>query len=138
VEEAEPAAEAKLEMQRLITSPTGANRYSFVIEAGALDHGFGGVEVMNGQFDFLTDVTRMPHVAFGVIPPLAGRRIRPGEGFYIFDEHLVRSETWTGTLRTRRMDQIAFYVRTFGMLREMAVYGEAVRGLIEEARSRLR
>lgn len=137
VQEAEPAAAAKLERQRLITSPTGANGYSFVIEAGALDHGFGGVEVMGEQFDFLDAVTRMPHVSFGIIPPLAGRRIRPGEGFYIFDERLVRSETWTGTLATRRRDQITFYVRIFVLLREMAVYGTAAWILIEEARNRL-
>jgi hypothetical protein len=36
------------------------------------------------------------------------------------------------------MDQIAFYGRTFEMLREMAVYGEAVRALIEAARNHLR
>ncbi|PSK96195.1 helix-turn-helix protein [Murinocardiopsis flavida] len=136
--EVEPAARAKLEMQRLLTAPTGANTYSFVIEAGALDHGVGGPAVMNGQFDFLIEVTRMPHVAFGIIPPLAARHIRPGEGFYIFDEGLVRSETWTGLMRTRRQDQIAFYVKIFGMLRGMAVYGAPARDLIEDARNRLR
>lgn len=136
-EEAEPAAEAKLVRQRLITSPTGQNTYSFVIEAGALEHGFGGMEVMDDQLDFLIEVTRMPHVALGIIPPSAKREVRPGEDFYIFDQHLVRSEMWTGTLATRRVDQIAFYVRIFGLLRDLAVYGDAARELIDAARGRL-
>ena len=92
---------------------------------------------MNEQLDFLIRMTRMPHVSLGIIPPNASRAIRPGEDFYIFDTKLVRSEMWTGTLATRRAEQIAFYVKIFGMLSDMAVRGEAARELIEDARMRL-
>jgi len=137
LEEAEPAADAKMERQGLLTAPTGKNLYSFVIEAGVLDHGFGGDEVMAGQLDFLVAVTRMPHVVLGVIPPMTVRSVRPGEGFYIFDDRLVRSTTWTGVMATEQSEQIALYMRIFRMLSDLAAYGSTARELIEDARSRL-
>jgi transcriptional regulator with XRE-family HTH domain len=136
-EEAEPAAAAREERRRLLTAPTGRNTYAFLVEAGALGNGFGGPAVMDEQLAFLLDVTRMPHVTFGIIPPLTHRSIWPGSGFYIFDEGLVRSETWTGVLASRRPDEIAFYLRIFNLLRELAVHGDAARRLIEDARSHL-
>jgi transcriptional regulator with XRE-family HTH domain len=136
-EDVEAAADARLARQHLVTRPTGTSTYSFVIEAGALTHGFGGDAVMHEQLDFLLHVTRLPNVAFGIIPPLSGRDIRPGEGFYLFDDQLVRSEMWAGGFRTRRPDQIAFYLRIFNALRGLAVHGAAARELIETARGHL-
>jgi Domain of unknown function (DUF5753) len=136
-QDVEAAADARLSRQHLVTAPTGNNTYSFVIEAGALDHGFGGDTVMHEQLDFLLRVSGLPNVTFGIIPPLSSRAIRPGEGFYIFDEQLVRSEMWSGAFRTRRPDQVAYFVRIFRMLRELAVYGAAARELIEAARGHL-
>ncbi|MFC4912977.1 Scr1 family TA system antitoxin-like transcriptional regulator [Actinomadura gamaensis] len=138
VEEARPAARAKLARQALLLRPTGRNAYHFVIEAGVLDIGHGGAEAMDAQLDFLVQVTRMPHVAFGIIPPLADRRIVSKEGFYIFDERLVRADVWTVAIETRRREQIDFYLRVFDDLRRMAVYGDPARELIEAARQRLR
>jgi transcriptional regulator with XRE-family HTH domain len=134
--EADPAANAKLARQEQLTSPTGT-RFHFLVEAGALDHGFGGQEVMNEQFDFLLSVTRMPHVSFGVIPPMADRQLRGGEGFYVFDERLVRTTLWTGVLTTRRKDEIGFYLKLFSELHKQATYGKGARSLIGQARDRL-
>lgn len=137
VEDVEAAADARLSRQHLLTTPNGANNYSFVIESGALEQGFGGDAVMHNQLNFLLRATRLPNVALGIIPPLSSRTVRPGEGFYIFDEQLVRSEMWSGGFRTRRPDEIAYFVRIFGMLRELAVYGNAARDLIAVARRNL-
>ncbi|OFB43291.1 hypothetical protein Manayef4_12170 [Frankia sp. CgMI4] len=134
LDEVEAAADARLSRQHLVTEPTGTNTYSFVIEAGALEHGFGGDAVMHEQLDFLLRVVGLPTVSFGIIPPLSRRVIRPGEGFYIFDDQLVRSEMWSGGFRTRQPDQIAYFVRIFNALRGLAVYGAAARDLIETAR----
>lgn len=136
-DDVDAAADARLSRQHLVTNPNGNNTYSFVIEAGALEHGFGGDAVMHEQFDFLLGVTRLPNVALGIIPPLSSRTIRPGEGFYIFDDQLVRSEMWSGGWRTRRPDQIAYFLRLFNMLRALAVYGPAARAQIEQARELL-
>lgn len=137
VEEARSAAKAKMARQALLTAPTGRNTFHFVIEAGVLDIGHGGPEVMAAQFDFLVEVTRMPHVAFGIIPPRTDRTVLSKEGFYMFDESVVRSDCWTVAMETRRKDQIVYYLKVFDGLRRMAVYGDAARDLIERVRGRL-
>ncbi|WP_169807910.1 helix-turn-helix domain-containing protein [Actinomadura hibisca] len=131
----ETAADARLSRQHLVTAGNGLNKYSFVIEHGALEHAFGGNTTMSEQLGFLHQVTRLPNVALGIIPPWAKRHVRAGEGFYLFDEQLVRSEMWSGGFRTRRPEELAFFVRLFGQLRGMAVYGDEARTLIETARN---
>lgn len=138
VAEARPAAHAKMARQAILLGATGRNRYHFIMESGALAIGFGGSEVVLRQLDFLDEVTRMPHVALGIIPPLTDRVLLAREGFYIFDERMVRADTWLATIETHRKDQVAFYLKVFDTLRQMAVYGDQARALIEEARSRLR
>ncbi|MBO2452963.1 helix-turn-helix transcriptional regulator [Actinomadura barringtoniae] len=134
-DELEAAAQARLSRQHLVTS--GRNRYSFVIESGVLAHIVGGVGAMNEQYDFLIRVSRLPNVALGVIPPGRVRTIFAGEGFYCFDDQLVRTEFWSGGVRTNRPDEIAYYLRLFAILHDMAVYGDPARALIETARERL-
>lgn len=129
----EEATDARLSRQRLVTSG-GPNRYAFVIEAAALHTTMGDAGTMNEQLDFLLRVTRLPNLAFGVIPPAVRRTVYPGEGFYVFDEQLVRNDLWSGSVRTNRPDEIAHYLRVFEMLHGMAVYGDRARELIEDAR----
>jgi transcriptional regulator with XRE-family HTH domain len=133
----EAAASARLDRQRLLTEGTGANRYSFVIEAAALDLTMGASEAMNEQLDFLRTVIGLPSVALGIIPPGRPREMWSGEGFYIFDDKLVRSEMWTGEYRTNRPEEISDYARIFETLRKAAVYGDSAREQIEIARLRI-
>lgn len=128
------AADARLARQHLITAGTGLNRYAFVVEYGALNVIMGDTDVMLEQLDFLTTVTALPHVSLGIIPPERPRTLYPGEGFYIFDEQLVRSPMWSGGLRTNRPEEVAFFLKTFTLLRDQAVFGVAARHLIEQAR----
>ncbi|HEV2639004.1 MAG TPA: DUF5753 domain-containing protein [Actinocrinis sp.] len=134
----EEAADARMSRQRLITEPTGRNEYSFVIEHSALTNVIGGPELMDEQLAFLTEVTALPHVAFGIIPPDVIRGLYSGEGFYIFDDGFVRSSIWLGEVRTDKPEEIAFFVKAFDLLRNQAVYGDRARELIEAARAELR
>jgi transcriptional regulator with XRE-family HTH domain len=136
IDELDAAADARLERQHLVTDG-GPNTFAFVIEAGALAPSMGGIEVMHAQYDFLLQVTRLPNVSFGVIPPGRRRTLFGGEGFYMFDDNLVRNDLWSGSVRTSRPEEIAHYRRVFGMLHEMAVYGDPARDLIEAARAQL-
>jgi transcriptional regulator with XRE-family HTH domain len=63
----EEATEARLSRQYLLT--TGPNHFDFVIEAGALGVALGDAQGMGEQYAFLDEVTRMPKVNFGIIPP---------------------------------------------------------------------
>jgi hypothetical protein len=137
IDDVEEGVEARLARQQLVTSSSGANQYSFVIEAGVLTTVFGSTEVMRDQLDFLMMAMTQPHVALGIIPYGRVRTIWPGDGFYIFDEKLVRSAHWTAAFRTNRPDEIATFLKIFALLRAQAVYGPAARELIEAARTLL-
>jgi transcriptional regulator with XRE-family HTH domain len=136
VGEVEEAARNRLASQPLITEG-GGPAFSFLLEATALYTLLGDVEVMGEQFDFLLRSAAMPNVALGIIPLGTPRTLYPGEGFYLFDERLLRQEFWSGALDTSRPEDIAYFAKVFGMLRRHAVYGAAAREQIEAARTRL-
>jgi transcriptional regulator with XRE-family HTH domain len=129
LDEVEGAVEARLVRQRLVTHGDGTNNYSFVIEAAVLGNWFGGTAVMREQLDLLRDVTRLPNVTLGIVPP-GHRTMWGGECFYIFDDQMVRSEMWTGSFKTTQAADISFFERAFDRLRRQAVYGDAARALI--------
>jgi transcriptional regulator with XRE-family HTH domain len=131
--EAEAAVAGRMPRQRLITAGDGRNRYSFLIEAGALNVIVGGIDVMREQLSFLLAVMALPHVSLGIIPTSRIRTLYPGEGFYIFDGTLVRSELWSGGFRTNQPEEISTFLKAFAMLRDQAVYGSHARALIEQA-----
>jgi Domain of unknown function (DUF5753) len=112
-------------------------RFSFVLEAAALDLMVGGADIMHQQLDFLLTVTRMRNVAFGIVPPAVPRAMWAGEGFYLFDGAVVWSALWTGRYVATNPDDVAPYIKIFERLRQAAVYGRAARALIETARSKL-
>ncbi|WP_237109976.1 helix-turn-helix transcriptional regulator [Nonomuraea sp. MG754425] len=126
------AVEGRLNRLRILES--GMCGFSFVIEAGALYAQRGSVAVMLEQFDYIDHAARFANVALGIIPLGRLRTIWPGEGFYVYDESLVRSEHWTGGYRTKRPSEIATYLRIFMLLQSQAVYGEAARAEVAAAR----
>lgn len=135
IEDAEEAARNRLVRQRLLG--TGTNAFVFILEASALYNNIGGAEVMDEQHDRLLEVAAMPYVSIGVIPLGQQRTLFPGEGFYLFDEELVRQEFWSGNLRSSRPEDVAHFLRTFAALKDQAVFGAAAVEQIETARSRL-
>lgn len=137
VEDAEDAARNRLERQRLLG--TGTNAFVFVLEASALYNNIGGAEVMNEQFDRLLEIAAMPYVSVGIIPLGQPRSLLfPGEGFYLFDDQLVRQEFWSGMLRNSRPEDVGYFLRTFEALKDQAVFGSAATEQVETARARLR
>jgi transcriptional regulator with XRE-family HTH domain len=131
----EAAVEARLERQPLLY--TKDHQYSFVIEYGALNAIMGDVQTMLEQLDFLDAVTSLPSVSFGIIPPNVRRKIYPGEGFYIFDNSMVRTSTYAGRIRMVAPQEVSFMIRIFRMLQSQAVYAAAARALINRRRQEL-
>ncbi|WP_202638121.1 helix-turn-helix domain-containing protein [Bailinhaonella thermotolerans] len=126
------AVEGRLNRLRVLES--GTCMFSFVIEAGALYAQRGGLAVMLDQFDYIERAADFANVALGIIPLGRLRTIWPGEGFYIYDQSLVRSEHWTGGYRTKRPSEIETYLRIFKLLQSLAVYGDSARAEIDAAR----
>lgn len=129
------AVEGRLNRLRILES--GKCMFSFVVEAGALYAQRGSTAAMLDQLDYIKRAAGFANLALGIIPLGRLRTLWPGEGFYIYDESLVRSEHWTGGYRTRRPSEIETYLRIFKLLQSQAVYGEAARAEIEVARALL-
>lgn len=136
LEDVDEAAENRMDRKRFLG--TGQPRFAFLMEASALDNNTGGADVMNGQLDYLLEADRLPYVSIGILPPGRQRTLYPGEGFYLFDDSLVRQEFWSGAFKTSRPDNIAYFVRVFNALRDQAVFGAAAVEQVEKARARLR
>ncbi|MFF9566916.1 helix-turn-helix domain-containing protein [Streptomyces sp. NPDC014685] len=135
LDDVEEAAQNRMVRQQFLG--TGMPIFSFLLEASALTNNTGGAEVMNGQLDHLLDVSRLPYVSIGIIPQGQARSLYPGEGFYLFDESLLKQEFWSGAFQTSRPENISYFVRVFTALRNQAVFGAAARDEIETARSHL-
>ncbi|MEV6864423.1 helix-turn-helix transcriptional regulator [Streptosporangium subroseum] len=135
LEDVEEAAHNRMARKRFLG--TGAPMFAFLLESSALSNNTGGLDVMNGQLTYLEEVSSLPYVSIGIIPQGRVRSLYPGEGFYLFDESLLKQEFWSGAFQTSRPDNIAYFVRVFAALRDQAVFGSAARAEIEAARSRL-
>lgn len=136
IDDVDDAVRNRLASQVLVTHGGGPT-FSFLLEATVLYNVLGDPEVMSQQFDLLLAVTAKAHVVLGVIPLGTPRMLFPGEGFYLFDEHLLIQEFWSGRLRTSQTTEMAYFGKVFNLLRRQAVYKDAARREIEAARSYL-
>lgn len=125
------AVEARMERQRYLYR--GDRRFVFVIEARVLTTTFGSIDIMLGQLDRLMAVASLPRVSVGIVPADVVRTIWPGEGFWIFDDQLVKIETTTAGIKVTQPREIALFAKAFGELQAQAVHGHAARELITSA-----
>jgi hypothetical protein len=135
VADVEEAAQNRMARKRYLG--TGAPMFVFVLESSALANNTGGTAVMEQQLDYLLEVARLPYVSLGIIPEGRPRTLYPGEGFYLFDDSLLRQEFWSGAFRTSRADNVTYFARVFAALKDQAVFGAAAAEQIEAARRRL-
>ncbi|WP_067484856.1 helix-turn-helix domain-containing protein [Actinomadura hibisca] len=125
------AVAARMERQHYLYK--GDRKFAFVIEARTLTTVFGGRDVMLGQLDRLLAVMTLPSVSLGVIPPDVVRRFWPGEGFWIFDDQLIKIETTSAGIKVTQPREIALFEKAFMLLQGQAVYGRDARHVINEA-----
>lgn len=125
------AVEARMERQRYLYR--GDRRFAFVLEPSVLSTVFGDTDVMLGQLDRLLAVMTLPRVSLRIIPPYAARRMWPGEGFWIFDDQLVKIETTSAGLKVTQPREITLFATAFTTLQSQAVHGAEARELISSA-----
>ncbi len=88
---------------------------------------------MAGQLGHLLSAMSLPNVSLGIIPLTAPRLMWPVEGFTVYDDALVRAELMTAELTVQAPTEVALYVKAFGRLQKLAVYGPKARALITSA-----
>ncbi|MEN3305656.1 MAG: hypothetical protein V7603_1858 [Micromonosporaceae bacterium] len=130
-DDVEQSVETRLARQDALY--TGIRRFHIVIGEQALSTRLGDVEVMQGQLGRVLEASTLPRLRLGVIPAHAVHEVWPVHGFWIFDQVMVRVETYTAELTVTQPREIALYGKAFEGLSRSAVYGHDARVIISRA-----
>jgi Domain of unknown function (DUF5753)/Helix-turn-helix domain len=116
----------------------GDHQFTIVLEENVLRHQIGGPAVLREQLGHLRSAMSLPSVTLGIIPFSVDRSLlHPVEMFFMHDDAQVNVELVSGWLRVTQPSEVEMYAQAFARLAEMAVYGNAVRALINRAISTL-
>lgn len=134
-DEVERRVEVRMERQALLHNENPLNLWSIVDEA-ALRRQVGGPEVMQAQFQYLIEVSELPHVTFQVIPFDAGAH--PGmPGSFILLQFgdaaipdVIYVNTMAGELFLEEVADVRRYKLVFEHLRAVAASPEASLSLV--------
>jgi hypothetical protein len=85
---------------------------------------------MLGQLDRLISLGSLRNVKLGIIGNETQYVIDPRHGFWMYDNDLVRVETYSAELNLRQPQEITLYNGVFEKLAAVASYGGAARGII--------
>ncbi len=111
----------------------GDHRFAVLVEESVLRYRVGDAEAMAGQLGHLLAVMSLPAVSLGVIPFTTEREIWPLEAFNVFDDWRVHVELLTAAVTVTAPSEVVQYVKAFGDLAKLAVYGAPARALITSA-----
>ncbi len=137
-DEVERRVEVRMERQAVLRNDNPLNLWSIVDEA-ALRRQVGGPEVMQGQFQYLMELSDLPHVTFQVIPFDAGAHPGMPGSFIVlqFDEaaipDVIYVDTMAGELFLEEEADVRRYKLVFEHLRAVAASPEASLSLVTSA-----
>ncbi|MBC3844045.1 helix-turn-helix domain-containing protein [Streptacidiphilus sp. 4-A2] len=115
----------------------GDHRFAVLVEEEVLYFRIGDDAVMAGQLGYLLSVMVLPSVSLGIIPRTGKRPMWPVETFMVYDDRLAAVELLSADVTVSTPSEVDIYVRAFGELAELAVYGAAARELLTRAISSL-
>ncbi|QMU78584.1 helix-turn-helix transcriptional regulator [Streptacidiphilus sp. PB12-B1b] len=131
----EPAVSARMRRQEALYEP--GREFHALIWEGALRVLICRPDVLVGQLDRLVGLLGLGTVSLGIIPFEAPMRIAPGDGFWIYDDRLVISETWNAEMWLDDAAEVALFTKIWDTLNESAFYGAQAHRLIGRARAAL-
>lgn len=94
-------------------------------------------EVLRAQLDRLVSVNGLATVELGIIPLAADVRLAAGDDFWIYDGHLVITETWHTEMWLDGPDDVALYSKIWDTFHHSAVYGHAAHRVLMRSRAAL-
>ncbi len=98
----------------------------------------GSIETLVAQLDRLVAVAGLANVDLGVFRIGTRMPVLPLSSFVAHDKRVVIVETMTGEQRLDEPDEVAVYLRAFGLLREAAATGPDAVALIQRVAAGLR
>jgi hypothetical protein len=116
---------------------SGVRRFHIVLGEQALRSRLDSVEVLQGQLGRVLEASTLPRLRLGIVPASAVHQVWPIHGLWIFDQRMVRVETYAAELTVTQPREIGLYEKAFKALARTAVYGPAARVLITEILARL-
>ncbi|HEV3170820.1 MAG TPA: helix-turn-helix transcriptional regulator [Actinocrinis sp.] len=128
----EQTVEVRMQRGQLIRS--GDRMFHFVVCEAALRTAMAPPEVMREQLEYLLEASRLTRVHLGIVPAKA-RQYMPLCEFWIMDDDLAETETYSAAIRMSQPSEIAVYARVFDHYSRVAVYGDDARALIRSALS---
>ncbi|MEU8893270.1 DUF5753 domain-containing protein [Streptomyces sp. NPDC048442] len=131
-DDVEEAVEARLDRSAQVVR-AGDHRFALVLEESVLRHRVGDAETMAGQLGYLLSAMAFPSVALGVIPFATERRMWMIETFSVYDEIQAEAELLTARVNVTAPTEVRQYLKAFGELSRLAVYGSDARALITSA-----
>ncbi|MEU0539300.1 helix-turn-helix transcriptional regulator [Nocardia sp. NPDC005978] len=120
----------RLERQQILYR--GDHRIHLLMGEQALYNDVGGDPVMRGQLDRLIAAMGLPRLTFGIVP-LDAELPMQLTNFVMFDERRVSVEGIAAELTIIQPGEIRVYHRTFDMLANQSMTGDAARALIRKA-----
>jgi hypothetical protein len=129
-------ATVDVRMQRAELLHRGGRLFHFVVCEAALHTAMAPPEVMREQLAHLLEATRLPRVRLGILPSSV-RQYMPLCEFWILDDDVVETETYSAAVRVEQPAEIALYARVFDHYARAAVYGDQARRLISDALCKL-
>ena len=125
------AAQARIDRSQMVRR--GRARFALLLEETVLRYRIGDDATMAGQLGHLLATMALPSVSVGIVPFTAQRRIWPQETFSAFDEECVEVELLTARVMVTAPTDVRHYLKAFGDLGALAVYGAAARDRIAAA-----
>ncbi|AHH17099.1 transcriptional regulator [Nocardia nova SH22a] len=127
------AVRARMDRQRVLRG--GRHQFHIVIWEPALWRVVADRQTMADQLARLAEIVDHPRVRFGIVPLTAEYRV-PATNFVIYDRSRVITETVSAELTITRPSEILLHEKTFGVLADQAVYGDAAREILGSIASR--
>ena len=125
------AVAKRMQRQEMLYRPD--KQFHFVITEATLRYRLCPPDILLGQLDRLVSLTSLRNVRLGVIGYEKQYVADPRHGFMIYDDELVRVETYSAELNLRQAHEIALYVSTFEKLAAVSDYGATARAIINRA-----
>jgi transcriptional regulator with XRE-family HTH domain len=130
-DDVEQSVDARLARQDALYA--GTRRFHLIVGEQALRTRLGDRETMQGQLGRVLEASTLPRLRLGIIPASAVHQVWPIHGFWIFDQRMVRVETYTAELTITQPQEIGLYEKAFDALSRSALYSQEARALITQA-----
>lgn len=122
------AVRARMQRQEMLYCQD--KRFHFVLTEAALRYRLCSSDIMLGQLDRLISLCSLRNLRLGIIGSKAQYVIDPRHGFWLYNNDLVRVETYSAELNLRQPQEIKLYSGIFEQLAAVASYGGTARTII--------